>query len=133
MMGVSERLRSFEPIRIGSQDDSVVVFSMEKRFCVYIMSNVSKMLYVGVTNDLEKRVLQHKSKPIPGYTQKYNLFKLVYIESFGNIREAIRREKQIKGWLRAKKVALIESVNVHWNDLAEEHFKRSAKLKPVSS
>ena len=62
---------------------------MEKRFCVYIMSNISKMLYVGVTNDLEKRVFQHKSKLIPGYTQRYNLFKLVYFESFGDIRDAI--------------------------------------------
>jgi len=106
---------------------------VDKRYYVYIMSNVSKMLYVGVTNDLEKRVLQNKSRLIPGYTQKYNLFKLVYLESFGDIRDAIRREKQIKGWLRARKVALIESVNLSWNDLAEEHFKSSVKLKPMSS
>jgi putative endonuclease len=106
---------------------------VEKRYCVYIMSNISKMLYVGVTNDLETRVLQHKSKLIPGYTQKYNLFKLVYFESFGDIRDAIRREKQIKGWLRSKKVALIESMNLKWNDLAEEHFKRGVKFKPMSS
>ena len=97
------------------------------------MSNVSKMLYVGVTNDLEHRVLQHKSKLIPGYTRKYNLFKLVYFESFGDIRDAIRREKHIKGWLRSKKVALIESVNPHWNDLAEEHSRSGVEFKPVSS
>jgi len=106
---------------------------MEKRFCVYIMSNISKMLYVGVTNDLEKRVFQHKSKLISGYTQKYNLFKLVYFESFGDIREAIHREKQIKGWIRSKKVAIIESVNPQWRDLAEEHFQSGAKFKSVSS
>jgi len=127
-------LGSFEPIRIGSQDDSVVgVFPVEKRYCVYIMSNVSKMLYVGVTNDLEKRVLQHKSKLIPGYTQKYNLFKLVYFESLGDIRDAIHREKQIKGWLRAKKVALIESVNPHWRDLSEAHSQSGARFKFMSS
>ncbi len=106
---------------------------MEKRYSVYIMSNVSKMLYVGVTNDLEKRVLQHKSKLIPGYTQKYNLFKLVCFESFGDIRDAIRREKQIKGWLGSKKVALIESVNLKWNDLAEAHFSSGVKFEPMSS
>jgi putative endonuclease len=97
------------------------------------MSNISKMLYVGVTNDLEKRVFQHKSKLIPGYTQRYNLFKLVYFESFGDIRDAIQREKQIKGWLRARKVALIESANPHWRDLAEDHLQSDAKFKSVSS
>ncbi|HYW65533.1 MAG TPA: GIY-YIG nuclease family protein [Candidatus Dormibacteraeota bacterium] len=106
---------------------------MEKSYCVYIMSNVSRMLYVGVTNDLEKRVLQHKCKLIPGYTQKYNLFKLVYFESLGDIREAIQREKQIKGWLRSRKVALIESANPQWRDLAEDHSQSGARFKSVSS
>jgi len=96
------------------------------------MSNVSKMLYVGVTNDLEKRVLQHKSKLIPGYTQKYNLFKLVYFESFGDVRDAIRREKQIKGWLRTKKVALIQPVNPQWNDLAEDRSEGGPRFKSMS-
>jgi putative endonuclease len=67
------------------------------------MNNVAKRLYAVVTNDLEERVFQHKSKQTAGYTQKYNLFKLVYFEPFANIRDAIRREKQIKGWLRSKK------------------------------
>jgi putative endonuclease len=97
------------------------------------MSNVSKTLYVGVTNDLEKRVLQHKSKLIPGYTRKYNLFKLVDFESFRDIRDAIRREKQIKGWLRSKKVALIQSVNLQWDDLAEEHFRNGTRVNPEIS
>jgi len=97
------------------------------------MSNVSKMLYVGVTNDLEARVVQHKSKQIPGYTQKYNLFKLVYFESFGDIRNAIHREKQIKGWLRSKKVVLIESANPLWKDLAEAHFQSGERFKSLSS
>ena len=106
---------------------------MEKSYFVYIMSNCSKMLYTGVTNDVEIRAFLHKSKRAPGFTQKYNLHKLVYFERLGDIREAIRREKQIKGWLRSKKVALIESVNPEWNDLAEDHFKSSAKFSKLSS
>jgi putative endonuclease len=106
---------------------------MEKTYFVYIMSNRSKMLYTGVTNDVEMRAFQHKSKSIPGFTQKYNLYKLVYFERFGHVRDAIRREKQIKGWLRRKKVALIESLNPKWADLVEDHFKSSEKFKRVSS
>ena len=104
-----------------------------KTYHVYIMSNVAKMLYVGVTNNLEFRVFQHKSKTIEGYTQKYNLFRLVYFEQFGDIRDAISREKQIKGWLRAKKVALIESVNPAWNDLSADWLKRVRARSKVSS
>ena len=92
---------------------------MGKTYFVYIMSNVAKMLYVGVTNDLEFRVFQHKAKQIEGYTKAYNLFKLVYFEVFGDIRAAIAREKQVKGWIRAKKVALIASTNPTWSDLAD--------------
>jgi putative endonuclease len=106
---------------------------VDKTYCVYIMGNVSRMLYTGVTNDLEARVFQHKSKLIPGYTQRYNLFMLVYFEFFGDVRNAIRREKQIKGWLRSKKVTLIESVNPQWNDLAEGHFKSGVRFKSMSS
>jgi len=87
------------------------------------MSNESRMLYVGVTNGLHKRVFQHKSKLMPGFTQKYNLYKLVYFEEFGDIRAAIAREKQMKGWLRSKKVALIVAMNPQWKDLAEGRFK----------
>jgi putative endonuclease len=100
---------------------------MSKRtYFVYIMSNVSKMLYTGVTNDLEHRLLQHRSKLADGFTKKYNIHRLVYFEAFGDIREAIAREKQIKGWLRSKKVALIESVNPEWKDLSPEWIKRAA-------
>ncbi len=87
------------------------------------------MLYVGVTNGLHKRVFQHKSKLIPGFTQKYNLYKLVYFEMFGDIRAAIAREKQIKGWLRSKKVALIIAKNPQWKDLAETWYKGHSKTK----
>lgn len=91
-----------------------------KQFYVYIMANRSRTLYTGVTNDLQRRVFEHKHKLIPGFTQKYNITNLVYHEATGDVREAIAREKQIKGWLRAKKVALIESVNSDWRDLSED-------------
>jgi putative endonuclease len=107
-----------------------VVVAVEKSYSVYIMSNESKMLYVGVTNDLHKRVFQHKSKLIPGFAQKYNLYKLVYFEQFGDIRAAIAREKEIKGWLRSKKVALIVGMNPLWKDLTEGRFKSSRRSPP---
>jgi putative endonuclease len=91
------------------------------------MSNVSKMLYVGITNGLTRRVYEHKAKRIPGFTQKYNVCMLVYFEEFGHVRAAIAREKQIKGWLRSKKVALIAAKNPHWKDLAEGLLKNVAK------
>jgi putative endonuclease len=106
---------------------------MKKSYFVYIMSNTAKVLYTGVTNDVELRAFEHKSKRIPGFTQKYNLHKLVYFERFADVREAIRREKQIKGWLRSKKVALIESANPQWLDLAEDHFHSSKKFGDLSS
>ena len=96
---------------------------MARCYYVYFMSNQSKMLYVGVTNDLQGRAAQHKKKLIPGFTSRYNLFKLVYWEQFADIRDAIAREKQIKGWLRSRKVALIEKQNPHWKDLAQDWFK----------
>jgi len=91
-----------------------------KDYYVYLMSNVSRTLYVGVTNDLQRRVYEHKQKLTPGFTRKYNLTLLVYFEATPDIRAALAREKQIKGWLRAKKVALIESINPNWLDLSTE-------------
>jgi putative endonuclease len=91
-----------------------------RQFYVYIMTNRSRTLYTGVTNNLQRRVYEHKHKLIPGFTQKYNITRLVYFEATSDVREAIGREKQIKGWLRAKKVALIESVNPDWRDLSED-------------
>jgi putative endonuclease len=84
------------------------------------MSNQSGTLYTGVTNDLERRVYEHKNKLVEGFTKKYNITKLVYFDDTNNVESAIMREKQIKGWLRKKKVALIESVNPYWKDLAED-------------
>lgn len=90
-----------------------------KSYYVYIMTNKSKTLYTGVTNNLERRVYEHKHKLIPGFTSKYKIDKLVYFEETTDINSAIKREKQIKGWLRKKKIELIESINPEWNDLSE--------------
>jgi putative endonuclease len=89
-----------------------------RQYYIYIMTNRSGTLYTGVTNDLARRVYEHRNKLIPGFTAKYNITKLVYFEAIDDVRTAIAREKQIKGWLRAKKVALIESVNPSWDDLS---------------
>ena len=93
-----------------------------KRFFVYIMTNGPKsaVLYIGITGDLVRRVWQHKSKSIPGFTNRYNLTQLVYNEEFIYPDAAIRREKEIKGWRRSKKIALIESMNPRWVDLAKD-------------
>jgi putative endonuclease len=104
-----------------------------KAFWVYILASRNRTLYVGVTNSLQRRVLKHKEKRLPGFTQKYNVTQLVYFQQFPDIRCAIRREKQIKGWLRAKKIELIESDNPGWEDLALKLFSSIAKKEPVSS
>ncbi len=91
-----------------------------KQYYVYIVTNHTGTLYTGVTNNLERRVSEHKDKVLPGFTSRYNITRLVYCETFADIREAIAREKQIKGWLRSKKIALIESVNPSWTDLSQE-------------
>jgi len=93
-----------------------------KQYYVYIMTNKSKTLYIGVTDNLERRVYEHKNKLIEGFTKKYNMIKPVYYETTNDVRSAIEREKQIKGWLRRKKIALIEAMNPKWADLSEEGF-----------
>ena len=94
-----------------------------KRYYVYIMTNRSGTLYVGVTNDLQRRVWEHKQKLIEGFTRRYNITRLVYYEETLDATTAITREKQIKGWLRKKKVALIESLNSDWKDLSEGWYE----------
>lgn len=89
-------------------------------YYVYILTNRSKTIYTGVTNDLQRRLYEHRNKMIPGFTSKYRIDKLVYFEETNDIKVAIAREKQIKGWLRAKKIALIESINPQWEDLSKE-------------
>jgi len=83
------------------------------------MTNHARTLYTGVTSDLERRVYQHKGKLLPGFTERYNIDRLVYVEESGDVKSAIEREKQIKGWRRKRKVDLIEAANPHWEDLSE--------------
>ena len=85
----------------------------------YIMASESGTLYVGVTNNLERRVFEHKSGAVEGFTSKYNCHKLVYFEETGSIEAAIAREKQVKKWRRDKKTVLIRLINPGWRDLAE--------------
>jgi putative endonuclease len=93
---------------------------MQKQFYVYIVTNKNHtVLYTGVTSDLKKRVYQHKEKMADGFTQKYNISKLVYYQLAHDARSAILREKQIKGGSRAKKVDAINAMNPEWNDLYE--------------
>jgi putative endonuclease len=94
-----------------------------------MMTNVSGMLYAGVTNNLERRVYEHKNKMESGFTSHYNLTKLVYFESTNDVTTAIAREKQIKGWLRKKKVSLIETMNPKWNDLSKDWYNEPVILR----
>ena len=90
-------------------------------YYVYIITNTAnRVLYIGVTNDLQRRLYEHKNGLADGFTKKYHVHKLVYCEDYSDINEAISREKQLKGWVRAKKIKLIESKNPNWLDMAEE-------------
>ena len=91
-----------------------------KQFHVYITASRNGVLYVGMTNDLERRVAQHKAKALPGFTAKYNADRLVFFEAFPSALQAIAAEKKLKGWRREKKIKLIESVNPTWRDLSED-------------
>jgi putative endonuclease len=93
-----------------------------RTYCVYIMGSLSGTLYIGMTGNLHKRVFEHKFHRIEGFTDKYQVERLLYWESFDDVHKAINREKQLKGWRRSKKIALIESMNPHWLDLAREWF-----------
>jgi putative endonuclease len=84
---------------------------------VYVLTNHSRTLYIGVTNNLERRLQEHGEKKVPGFTADYLIDRLVYYEQFGDVRDAIAREKQLKGWRREKKIALIEKRNPYWEDL----------------
>jgi putative endonuclease len=88
-------------------------------FYVYMMASMSRTLYCGVTNDLERRVYEHKHKLIRGFTSKYNITRLVWYEAFPDIQQAIEGEKRIKGWVRSKKISLVETNNPGWEDLSE--------------
>ena len=89
-----------------------------RSFYIYIMASRARVLYVGVTNDLVRRVNEHKAGRIPGFTSTYRVTRLVHFEEFTDIRDAIAREKEIKGWKRSRKLTLIQTRNPTWEDLA---------------
>ena len=91
-------------------------------YYVYIMASRSRVLYTGGTNDLARRVHEHKRGLVPGFTSRYRITRLVYFEEFTDVRDAIACEKQIKSWVRARKVRLIETQNPTWEDHAEHWF-----------
>ena len=92
------------------------------QYYVYIMTSSSGTLYVGMTNNLQRRIYEHKYNLIEGFTKKYNVTRLIYFEETGDVQSAIAREKEIKKWRRSKKIALIESLNPKWQDLSEEWY-----------
>jgi putative endonuclease len=94
----------------------------ETFYYTYIVASKSRTLYIGMTGDLHKRIFQHKQKTYEGFSAKYNCNRLVWFERFLDVRNAIHREKELKGWLRARKVSLIESVNPTWEDLSEKWY-----------
>jgi putative endonuclease len=102
-----------------AEDHSREALAMEKIYAVYLLTNWNnKVMYVGMTNNLERRLYEHKHKLVEGFTQKYNVDKLVYFETTTDALAAIEREKQIKKWRREKKNQLVVSVNPGWEDLS---------------
>ena len=94
-----------------------------KTYYFYIMASKTCTLYTGITSNIKKRVYEHKNHLIPGFTDKYNIDRLIYFETFGDSLSAIAREKQIKRWRREKKINLIESTNPQWLDLAADWYE----------
>ena len=102
----------------------------DRSYYVYIMASHSRVLYIGTTCDLARRVYQHKAGLLKGFTSKYRITRLVYYEETPNSRGAVARERQIKGWVREKKLRLVESVNAGWVDLAEGWFHGPGEADP---
>jgi len=93
---------------------------MEKSYYVYLLTNHNnKVLYIGVSSNLERRIYEHKNKLVKGFTEKYNVNKLVYFEETTDVQSALNREKEIKGWVRARKNELVERENEMWCDLSD--------------
>ena len=97
------------------QDDKDA--EVRKSYGVYILASRTRVLYIGVTNDLERRAAEHRSGEGGAFTRRYRVHQLVYAEEYPDVNDAIAREKELKGWTRAKKVALIERMNSRWRDL----------------
>lgn len=91
---------------------------MSRTYYVYILASKSRRLYIGVTNDLSRRMWEHNNKVVEGFTKQYNIDRLVYFEDTTDVKSAIEREKQLKGWRREKKITLIETINAAWEDLS---------------
>jgi putative endonuclease len=105
-----------------------LLLNLNQSCFVYIIASRSRNLYTGVTNNLERRLREHREGLVPGFAKRYKIHRLVYYESFGDIRTAIAREKQIKGWDRSKRVALIEGNNPMWADLALSLFPKQKQI-----
>ncbi|MBZ5540651.1 MAG: GIY-YIG nuclease family protein [Acidobacteriia bacterium] len=107
---------------------------MNHHYAIYILASRSRSLYTGVTDNLERRMIEHRQGLVPGFTTRYRVFRLVHFESFGHIQDAIAREKEIKGWRREKKIRLIECKNATWEDLAVQlpHAYRSRQFQSGS-
>jgi|SRR5579863_2882343 len=105
----------------GVEESPLMTRYRERRSdCVYIVGSLSGTLYIGVTSRLGRRNFQHKQHAFAGFTSKYDVDRLLHWESYDDVHKSIGREKQLKGWRREKKVALIESVNPHWIDLSKD-------------
>ncbi len=99
----------------------------EHRYSVYILGSISGTLYIGITSNLVFRVRQHKEHTFRGFTAQYGVDRLLYYETYGEVSTAIAREKQLKGWKREKKVALIGEVNPQWKDLSRAWYEKPAR------
>jgi len=107
------------PNRPAADAVSRQLWSVGGAYCVYILSSARRTLYIGITNDIERRLFEYRSGISRGFVTKYNVHRLVHLEEFGDPVTAIAREKEIKGWVRRRKVALIEESNPEWKDLSE--------------
>jgi putative endonuclease len=105
---------------------------MSRTYYVYILASRSRNLYTGVTNSLQRRMVEHGEGLVRGFTSRYKIFRLMHFEAFADIRDAIAREKEIKAWRREKKVALIERTNPLWDDLARELFPKEETRQTAS-
>jgi putative endonuclease len=92
------------------------------QYFIYIITNKTGTLYIGLTNNIKKRIYEHKNKLIEGFTKKYNIDRLLYFETFRDMDSAIAREKTLKGWLRKKKLELIRDSNPEWKDISEKWY-----------
>src|SRR5262249_4921297 len=124
-----QRISSLSTQKIVTQHRTLslhcrILENVHKHYFVYILSSQRRVLYVGVTSNLEERVFQHKMHIFEGFTAQYNVTSLVYFEQYSTPQRAITREKEIKGWRREKKISLIESVNPKWKDLSYGWYQK---------